>query len=49
MREIAERTDGEVHLGAATLYRCIKRMVDTGLIAEIAERPDPELDDERRR
>jgi DNA-binding PadR family transcriptional regulator len=49
MREIAQRTDGEVRLGAATLYRCIKRMVDTGLIVESAERPDPELDDERRR
>jgi len=49
MREIADRTQGEVRLGAATLYRAIKRMVDAGLIVEIAERPAPELDDERRR
>ena len=37
MREIAQRTEGEVRVGAATLYRCIKRMVDTGLIAETDE------------
>jgi DNA-binding PadR family transcriptional regulator len=49
MRDISHRTDGEVHVGAATLYRCIKRMLETGLILETAERPDPELDDERRR
>src|ERR1051326_5406463 len=49
MRDIAQRTEGEVRIGAATLYRCIKRMVDTGLIAETDERPDPDLDDERRR
>jgi DNA-binding PadR family transcriptional regulator len=49
MRDIAQRTEGEVQVGAATLYRCIKRMVDTGLIVETEERPDPELDDERRR
>jgi DNA-binding PadR family transcriptional regulator len=49
MRDIAQRTDGEVKVGAATLYRCIKRMVDSGVIVECDARPDPELDDERRR
>jgi DNA-binding PadR family transcriptional regulator len=31
------------------LYGSIKRMVARGLIEESDERPDPELDDERRR
>jgi DNA-binding PadR family transcriptional regulator len=48
-REVAERTDGDVRLGPGTLYGSIKRMVNSGLIAESDERPDPELDDERRR
>ena len=48
-REVAERTDGDVQLGPGTLYGSIKRMVNSGLIAESDERPDPQLDDERRR
>ena len=48
-REVAERTAGDVQLGPGTLYGSIKRMVNSGLIAESDERPDPELDDERRR
>jgi DNA-binding PadR family transcriptional regulator len=36
-------------LGPATLYRSIKQLLSAGLIAEADERPDPELDDERRR
>lgn len=49
MRDIATRTEGEVQLGSATLYRCIKRLLETGLIVVSDQRPDPELDDERRR
>jgi DNA-binding PadR family transcriptional regulator len=49
MREVAERTRGDVQLGPGTLYGSIKRMVGRGLIEESDERPDPELDDERRR
>jgi DNA-binding PadR family transcriptional regulator len=48
-KEIATRTDGQVQLGAATLYTVIKRLLENGFIDEEAERPDPELDDERRR
>ena len=48
-REVASRTNGDVQLGPGTLYGSIKRMVTSGLIAESDERPDPELDDERRR
>jgi DNA-binding PadR family transcriptional regulator len=48
-KEIAARTDGQVQLRAATLYTVIKRLLANGFIDEEAERPDPELDDERRR
>ena len=36
-------------MGPGTLYGAIKRMLADGLIEETAERPDPELDDQRRR
>ena len=49
MREVDERTEGNMRLGPGTLYGSIKRMLNDGLIEELDERPDPELDDERRR
>ena len=49
MQEVARCTEGKVRLGPGTLYRSIKRMLDDGLIEESGERPDPKLDDERRR
>jgi DNA-binding PadR family transcriptional regulator len=49
MREVDERSEGQVRLGPGTLYGSIKRMLNDGLIEELDERPDPELDDERRR
>jgi DNA-binding PadR family transcriptional regulator len=49
IKEVARRTDGKVRLRAGTLYASIKRLVTDGLIEETAERPDPALDDERRR
>jgi len=49
MREVDERTEGEMRLGPGTLYGSIKRMLKDGFIEELEERPDPELDDERRR
>ena len=48
-KEVAARTDGEVQLRAATLYTVIKRLLENGFIDETVARPDPELDDERRR
>ena len=48
-REIARRTDGKLTLGPGVLYGSIARMIDQGLIEESDERPDPHLDDERRR
>lgn len=36
-------------LGPGTLYRSLRTMLADGLIAEVGERPDPTLDNERRR
>ena len=49
IQEVATRTDGALKLSPGTLYRSIQRMLEQGLIEETAERPAPELDDERRR
>jgi len=49
MQEVERITDGAVRMGPGTLYGTIKRMIASGLIEEADERPDPDLDDERRR
>lgn len=49
MKQVEADTDGRVQMGPGTLYGTIKRLLAAGLIAETEERPDPELDDERRR
>ena len=49
MQEVAEHTGGKMRLGPGSLYGTIKRMLADGWIEELDERPDPELDDERRR
>lgn len=48
-REILHRTRGKLNLGSGALYGSINKMLEQGLIEESAERPDPHLDDERRR
>jgi DNA-binding PadR family transcriptional regulator len=42
-------SDGRVTMGPGTLYGTIKKLLGAGLIEEADWRPDPELDDERRR
>ncbi len=49
MLEVEANTAGELKMGPGTLYGTIKRMLAADLIAESDTRPDPELDDERRR
>ena len=49
MREIVRMTEGATRLGPGGVYTTIKRLLDDGLIEECDERPDPELDDQRRR
>ena len=49
IKEVRRRTDGEVELGASSLYAVLKRLLNDDLVHETDERPDPALDDERRR
>jgi DNA-binding PadR family transcriptional regulator len=49
MQEVAQRTEEAVQLGPGTLYGSIKRLLEAGLIEESDERPDPAMDDQRRR
>jgi DNA-binding PadR family transcriptional regulator len=47
LTDIRDRSSEPLRVGS--LYRAIGRLVDDGLIEELDERPDPEVDDERRR
>jgi len=49
MLEVEQRTEGALKLGPGTLYGSIKRMLEDELIEESGDRPDPELDDDRRK
>ena len=49
MLEVETNTDGQVNMGPGTLYGSIKRMLKSSFIRESDERPDPDLDDQRRR
>lgn len=46
-QELQKRTGARLDPG--NLYRSLRTMLDAGLIEESAERPAPDLDDERRR
>jgi DNA-binding PadR family transcriptional regulator len=48
IQDVEERTGGELRMSAGTLYRSIARMVEQGLISEVAKRR-PDDDDARRR
>jgi DNA-binding PadR family transcriptional regulator len=49
MQDVAGRTLGKVQLSPGTLYSSIRRMLEQGVIEELANSPDPESTDERRR
>ena len=49
MLEVGRLTDGATRMGPGTLYGTIKRLLAAGLVEEADSRPDPALDDERRR
>src|SRR5215831_9354009 len=49
MQEVARRSGGTVRLGPGTLYGAISRLLEDGIIEESEERPDPDMDDTRRR
>ena len=49
MHEVARITEGATKLGPGGVYTTIRRLLDDDLIEESDERPDPEMDDQRRR
>jgi DNA-binding PadR family transcriptional regulator len=49
MRQVRLDSHDSVKIGTGTLYGSLKRMLAAGLIEETGDRPDPALDDERRR
>ena len=49
MTKYESRTDSTFMMEPVTLNGGIKRMTLAGLISEATDRPDPELDDQRRR
>ena len=49
IKDIRERTRGEVQLTASTLYDAIKRLMTKSMIYESEERPDEKDDHVRRR
>jgi DNA-binding PadR family transcriptional regulator len=49
MVDVTRSTGGKIKMGPGTLYGTIKRLLEVRWIEESDERPDPKLDDERRR
>ena len=49
MRDVEEASGGTVKLGPGTLYTALARLEADGLIEESDTRPDPAIDDQRRR
>ncbi len=49
VKEIVQRTNGQIRLEPGNLYRYLRRLEERGLVAEVETRPAPEAGDERRR
>lgn len=49
MRDVEQISDGLIKLGPGTLYGTIKKLVSQGIIEQTDTRPDPALDDQRRK
>ncbi|MFN2502500.1 MAG: PadR family transcriptional regulator [Pyrinomonadaceae bacterium] len=48
IKRVEADSQGNVKMGAGTLYGSLKRMLDAGLITESERRVDPDMDDTRR-
>ena len=48
MKQAERDSQGQVAMGAGTLYGSLKRMLEAGLVKESDKRIDPAMDDERR-
>lgn len=49
MQDVADSSAGKTKMGPGTLYGNLKKMIKSGWIEESEQRPDPALDDKRRR
>lgn len=49
VQDIGERTDGTVKLLPGNLYAVLRRLMESGLLAESSRRPAEDLEDQRRR
>ncbi len=49
VKEVAAQTDGQLKIEPGNLYRTLRTIAAQGLIVESANRPAPDLDDQRRR
>jgi DNA-binding PadR family transcriptional regulator len=49
MSHVESSTNGGIKIGPGTLYGNIKKLLADKLIHETDQRPDPDMDDERRR
>jgi DNA-binding PadR family transcriptional regulator len=49
MKQVEEDSSGTIAMGPGTLYGAIKRLLHDDFIEETGERPDPAVDDERRK
>lgn len=49
MQTISNNTGGAFRIGPGSLYGAIKTLLENGWIEETGERPDPAIDDKRRR
>jgi DNA-binding PadR family transcriptional regulator len=49
LKHVEASSEGRIRLGPGTLYTTLKRLLEAGLVTELAERPAPEHDDSRRR
>jgi DNA-binding PadR family transcriptional regulator len=49
MQDVEDLSDGVIKMGPGSLYGTIKKLLAQGLIEQSDVRPDPALDDERRK
>jgi DNA-binding PadR family transcriptional regulator len=49
LKDIESRTDGQMRTASGALYLAAERLRETGMIEESDSRPDPALDDRRRK
>ena len=49
VKELEQRLEGPKKILTGNLYRTLRTMSSQGLLEESGERPDPKIDDERRR